>query len=123
MSSPSAILMSDSARQPAVEMFVTVASPSSSPEENPIVQRSSTRRAFLIFCWLMICRLSCSRSCRVLVVVLAPWVVGMLFRGRGRHKLLSWQDDVAWFTLLGQVFRNFRMVGSHIADKPAEEPL
>jgi hypothetical protein len=44
--------MSDSARQPAVEMFVTVASPSISPEENPMVQRNSTRRAFLIFCSL-----------------------------------------------------------------------
>jgi hypothetical protein len=117
--------MSDSARQPAVEMFVIVAPPSTSPEENPRVQRNSTRRAFLIF-----------RSLSVLmvwatvlgggypsVVVLAPWVMGVRLRRRGRHELLSGQDDVARFALLGQVFRNFRMVGSHIADEPTEESL
>jgi hypothetical protein len=47
-SSPSAILMSDSARQPDVEMFVIVPSPSISPEENFTMQRNCTRRAFLI---------------------------------------------------------------------------
>ena len=41
--------MSDSARQPDVEMLVIVASPSISPQENLRVQRNSTRRAFLIF--------------------------------------------------------------------------
>jgi hypothetical protein len=49
--------------------------------------------------------------------------MGMGLRRRGRHELLPWQDDVARFTLLGQVFCNFRMVGSHIADEPTEEPL
>ena len=49
--------------------------------------------------------------------------MGMGLRPRGWHELLPWQDDVARFTLLGQVFRNFRMVGSHIADEPTEEPL
>lgn len=118
--------MSDSARQPDVEMFVIVASPSISPEENPRVQRNSTRRAFLIFrsfSALMVCSLSSSGGGYPSVAVLAPWVMGMGLRGRGRHELLPGQDDVARFTLLGQVFRNFRMVGSHIADEPTEEPL
>ena len=48
-SNPSATLMSDSARQPAVEMFVTVASPSISSDQKPSEHRKSTRRAFLIF--------------------------------------------------------------------------
>ncbi len=48
-SSPSTILMSDSARQPDVEIFVIVASPSISPDENPMGQRNATRRAFRIF--------------------------------------------------------------------------
>ena len=118
--------MSDSARQPAVEMFVTVASPATSPEENPMVQCNSTRRAFLIFrsfSTLMMCRVRSLRVATSLVVVLAPRVMGMRLWGRGRHELLSWQDDVARFTLFGQVFRNLRMVGSNIADEPTEEPL
>ena len=55
--------MSDSARQPDVEIFVIVAPPSTSPEENPRVQRNSTRRAFLIFrslSALMVCGLPSS---------------------------------------------------------------
>lgn len=51
-----------------------------------------------------------------LVVVLTPRSMGMGFRRRGRHELLAWHNDVARFTLFGQVFRNFRMVGPHIAD-------
>jgi hypothetical protein len=58
-----------------------------------------------------------------LVAVLTPWSMGMGLRRRGRHELLPWHDDVAWFTLFDQVFRNLRMVGPHIADKPTEEPL
>ena len=49
--------------------------------------------------------------------------MGMSFRCRRRHKLLPWQDDMTRFTLFSQVFGNFRMVGSHIADEPTEEPL
>ena len=56
-------------------------------------------------------------------MVMTPRSMGMGLRCRGRHELLPEQDDVARFTLLGQVFRNFRMVGSHIADEPTEEPL
>ena len=48
--------------------------------------------------------------------------MGMRFSRRRRHELLSGQDDVAWFTLLGQVFRDVRMVGAHIADEPTEKP-
>jgi hypothetical protein len=57
------------------------------------------------------------------MVVLTPRSMGMGLRGRRRHELLSGQDDVARFTLLGQVFRNLRMVGSNIADEPTEESL
>ena len=46
----SATMMSDSPRQPAVEMFVTVASPSISSDANPNMQRRLTLLAFLIFC-------------------------------------------------------------------------
>ena len=56
-------------------------------------------------------------------MVVTAWSMGMALRRRGRQELLPWQDDVVRFTLLGQMFRNFRMVGSHIADKPTEEPL
>ena len=56
-------------------------------------------------------------------MVVTPRSMGMGIRRRGRHELLPGQDDVARITLLGQVFRNFRMVGSHIADEPTEEPL
>ena len=43
---PTAMLMSDSARQAAGQMFETVAFPSSLPDEKPSVQRRSTRLAF-----------------------------------------------------------------------------
>ncbi len=117
--------MSDSARQPDVEMFVIVASPSTSPEENPRVQRNSTRRAFLIFRSLSALMVwsPIFGSGYPSVVVLTPRFMGMGFRGRGGYELLSRQDNVARFTLLGQVLRNFGMVGSHIADESAEEPL
>ena len=106
-------------------MFVIVASPSISPEENPRVQRNSTRRAFLIFrsfSALMVCGLL-SSGVGYRSVVVTPRSMGMGLRRRGRHELLAWQNDVARFTLLGQVFRNLRMVGPHIADEPTEEPL
>jgi len=116
--------MSDSARQPDVEMFVIMASPLTSPEENLRVQRNSTRRAFLIFRSLFALMVSVSvLGSGYLSVVMTPRSMGMRLRCRGRHELLPWQDDVARFTLLDQVFRNFRMVGSHIADEPTEEPL
>lgn len=57
------------------------------------------------------------------MVVLTPQSMGMGLRGRGGYELLSRQDDVARFTLLGQVLCNLGMVGSHIADESAEEPL
>ena len=56
-------------------------------------------------------------------MVLTSRSVGMGLRRLERHELLPWQEDVARFTLFGQVLRNFRMVGSHIADEPTEEPL
>ena len=58
-----------------------------------------------------------------LVVVLTPRSMGMGFRRRGRHELLAWHNNVAVYTLFGQVFCNFRMVGPHVADQPPEEPL
>ena len=56
-------------------------------------------------------------------MMMTAWSMGMGLRGRGRHELLAWQDNVARFTLLGQMFRKLRMVGPHIADEPAKEPL
>lgn len=119
------MLMSDSARQPAVEMFVIVAPPSTSPEENPRVQCNSTRRAFRTFRSFSTLMLRRQPLCERYpsVVVLTPWVMSMGLRGGWRHKLLSRQDDMARFTLLGQMFCNFRMVGSDIADQPPKEPL
>ncbi len=56
-------------------------------------------------------------------MMMTAWSMGMGFRGRGRHELLAWQDNVTRFTMLGQMFRNLRMVDPHIADEPTEEPL
>ena len=56
-------------------------------------------------------------------MVMTPRAMGMGFRLRGRHELLSRQDDVARFTLFGQVFSDVRMVSPHIANESAEEPL
>ena len=56
-------------------------------------------------------------------MVVTAWSMGMGLRRRRRHELLPWQNDVARFTLLGQVFRNLGVVGPHIADEPTEKPL
>ena len=56
-------------------------------------------------------------------MVVTSWPMGMGLRCRGWHELLSWQDDMARFTLFSQVFCNVRMVGPYIADEPTEEPL
>jgi hypothetical protein len=64
--------MSDSARHPAVEMFLTLASPAISSEENPKEHRKSTRCARLTL-------LSLFAMGRSVVLVRATGSVGMDF--------------------------------------------